>query len=43
MNGIVLKNIIMVFDVLKSQLLTDKIGEVDFRTKEIVYRLREEV
>ena len=39
----VLTNIIMVFDVLKQQDLTGKIGEVDFRTKEIIYRLREEV
>ncbi len=43
LDGSVLKNIIMVFDVLKYQLLSSKIGEVDFRTKEIVYRLREEV
>jgi len=43
LNGDVLKNIIMVFDVLKQQKLTEKIGEVDFRSKEIIYRLREEV
>ena len=43
LDGNVLKNIIMVFDVLKQQNLTEKIGEVDFRTKEIIYRLREEV
>lgn len=39
----VLTNIIMVFDVLKQQKLVEQIGEVDFRTKEIIYRLREEV
>ncbi|MBN2655429.1 MAG: FtsQ-type POTRA domain-containing protein [Spirochaetales bacterium] len=43
LDGDVLKNIIMVFDVLKQQKLTEKIGEVDFRSKEIIYRLREEV
>ncbi|MBI9097012.1 MAG: FtsQ-type POTRA domain-containing protein [Spirochaetaceae bacterium] len=43
LDGHVLTNIIMVFDVLKQQKLTDRIGEVDFRTKEIIYRLREEV
>ncbi|MDA3808776.1 MAG: FtsQ-type POTRA domain-containing protein [Spirochaetaceae bacterium] len=43
LDGNVLKNIIMVFEVLNKQKLTDKIGEVDFRTKEIIYRLREEV
>jgi cell division protein FtsQ len=39
----VLTNIIMVFDVLKQQNLIEQIGEVDFRTKEIIYSLREEV
>lgn len=43
LDGNVLTNIIMVFDVLKQQELTQQIGEVDFRTKEIIYRLREEV
>lgn len=43
LDGNVLTNIIMVFDVLKQQKLTERIGEVDFRTKEIIYRLREEV
>lgn len=43
LNSDILKSIIMVFDVLKQQKLMDKIGEVDFRAKEIVYRLREEV
>jgi cell division protein FtsQ len=43
LDGNVLTNIIMVFDVLKQQNLTERIGEVDFRTKEIIYRLREEV
>jgi len=43
LDGHVLTNIIMVFDVLEKQKLTEKIGEVDFRTKEIIYRLREEV
>jgi len=43
LDGNVLTKIIMVFDVLKQQNLTERIGEVDFRTKEIIYRLREEV
>ncbi|MCP4163758.1 MAG: FtsQ-type POTRA domain-containing protein [Deltaproteobacteria bacterium] len=43
LDGNVLKTIKMVFDALKQQNLVKEIGEVDFRTKEIVYRLREEV
>ena len=43
LDGNVLTKIVMVFDVLKKQKLTEKISEVDFRTKEIIYRLREEV
>lgn len=43
LDGEVLTSIIMVFDVLKQQKLTKSIREVDFRSKEIIYRLREEV
>lgn len=43
LNGNILTNIIMVFDVLKQQKLMEKIGEVDFRSPEIIYRLREGV